>query len=100
MARNSSPAPATGRARDRKQLLRIVVGALAGANLIAAGLVLFPPGGSAESLERQLESLQSQAALKRATLARTREHAASVERGRAEGDKFLATYFLPRRTAY
>jgi hypothetical protein len=80
--------------------MRVILGVLAGANLIAAGLVLFPPGGSAETLERQLESLQSQATAKRATVARTREHAASVEKGRDEGDKFIATYFLPRRTAY
>ena len=102
MARSSSAgaASASRNARDHKKLMRIVLGALAAANLVALGLVLFPPGGSAETLEHQYESLQSQAAAKRATLARTREHAASVERGRAEGDKFIATYFLPRRTAY
>ena len=101
MARNSNSAvSAAGRARDYKFLMRVILGGLAAANLVAAGLVLFPPGGSAETLEHQLETLQSQATAKRATLARTREHAASVEKGRAEGDKFLATYFLPRRTAY
>jgi type IV pilus assembly protein PilO len=102
MARSSS-GPAAGiasKARDTKFLVRVVLGALLAANLVAAGFVLFPPGGSAESLERQLESLQSQATVKKAVLDRTREHAASVEKGRAEGDKFIATYFLPRRTAF
>jgi Tfp pilus assembly protein PilO len=102
MARNSNAPLASGSRTplDHKLIMRVILGALAAANLIAAGFVLFPPGGSAENLEHQLESLQSQAAAKRATLASTREHAASVEKGRAEGDKFLATYFLPRRTAY
>jgi Tfp pilus assembly protein PilO len=103
MARNSSTAPAAGaagRARDPKFLVRVILGALVAANLVAAGLVMFPPGGSAENLERQLESLQSQATAKKAMLKNTREHAASVEKGRAEGDKFVANYFLPRRTAY
>jgi Tfp pilus assembly protein PilO len=78
----------------------VILGTLVAANLVAAGLVMFPPGGSAENLESQLQQLQSQATGKRATLALTRQHASSVEKGREEGDKFIATYFLPRRTAY
>ena len=84
----------------RGQLVRIVLGVLLAFNLVAAGLVLYPAGGSAADLERQLASLQSQVAQQRALLERTREHAASVEKGRAEGDTFLGDYFLERRTAY
>jgi Tfp pilus assembly protein PilO len=79
---------------------RIVVGALVAVNLIAAGLVLYPPGGSADSLERQIADLQAKAAAGRALLESTRKHAASVEKGRMEGDEFLGGYFLERRTAY
>jgi Tfp pilus assembly protein PilO len=104
MARNSSASSGgatAGRApRDPKFLARVILGVLVAANLVAAGLVLFPPGGSAENLESQLQQLQSQATAKRATLALTRQHAASVEKGREEGDKFITTYFLPRRTAF
>jgi Tfp pilus assembly protein PilO len=104
MARSSSAlagAATAGRSpRDPKFLARVILGALVAANLVAAGLVMFPPGGSAENLESQLQQLQSQATGKRATLALTRQHASSVEKGREEGDKFIATYFLPRRTAY
>ena len=78
----------------------IVLGVLLVANLVAAGLVLFPPGGSAEELERQLGSLAIADAARRALLERTRQHAAAVEKGRTEGDKFLNEYFLARRTAY
>ena len=79
--------------------VRVLLGVLLAANLIAAGILLFPPGGSAEDLERELASLQSQATTKRALLEKTRQHAAAVELGRAEGDQFMGTYFLTRRAA-
>ena len=79
---------------------RLIVGALVALNLIAAGLVLYPPGGSADSLERQVADLQAKAVSGRALLESTRTHAASVEKGREEGDHFLDDYFLARRTAY
>jgi len=86
--------------RHPAQAVRIVLGALLALNLIAAALILYPPGGSAESLEAQFSSLQSQVAQRRALLERTRLHAASIEKGRSDGDKFLDEYFLARRTAY
>jgi Tfp pilus assembly protein PilO len=61
--------------------------------------LLFPPGGSAEDLEKQLASLQGQAVTKRALLEKTRQHVQAVELGRAEGDQFLSQYFLGRRAA-
>lgn len=85
--------------KDPKFLLRVLVGVLLAANLIAAGILLFPPGGSAEELEKHLASLQSQATTKRALLEKTRQHLAAVELGRAEGDDFLGNYFLSRRAA-
>src|SRR5260370_31891467 len=89
-----------GQLRDPKLIGRIVLGPLLAANLIAAGLVLFPPGGSAEELDRQYASLQSQLRAKQALVERTREHAGAVETGRGEGDKFLSEYLLPDRRAF
>jgi type IV pilus assembly protein PilO len=83
--------------RDPKLAVRIVLGILVAMNLAAAGLVLFPPGGSAEDLERQASSLESQVQARRVVLDRTREHAAAVQKGRAEGDRFLNDYFLASR---
>lgn len=97
MPRNFSPALPW---RDTRTILRGAVGALLLANLVAAGLVLFPPGGSAESLERQLATLSKEVADKQVVLDRSRQHAAAVERGKAEGDKFLNDYFLASRTAF
>ena len=79
---------------------RVVLGILLVANVAAAVLVLYPPGGSADELEQQRVSLEAQAATRRAQLAQTTRHAAAVEKGRSEGDKFLGDYFLARRTAY
>ena len=80
-------------------LLRALVGVLLAANLVAAGILLFPPGGSAEDLERQLAGLQAQTITKKALLEKTRKNVAAVELGRAEGDQFLSQYFLGRRAA-
>ena len=81
-------------------MVRALLGVLLLANLVAAGLVLFPPGGSAEELERQFVNLQSQVQARTAALEQTRQHAAAVEKGRSEGDQFLGIYFLPARTAF
>ena len=79
---------------------RIVLGVLIAANLVAAALVMYPPGGSADELEQQRASLEAQAKTRRAQLALTTQHAAAVEKGRSEGEQFLGDYFLARRTAY
>jgi Tfp pilus assembly protein PilO len=97
MPRNSKSA--SGGSRDPRLLVRIVLGVLVAANLAAAALELFPPGGSAEDLQRQMVSLQSQISSNQALLERTRQHLAAVEKGRNEGDRFLSGYFLARRTA-
>jgi Tfp pilus assembly protein PilO len=97
MPRNSNR---NGNWRDPRMLIRVLAGILAAANLVAAAFIVFPPGGSADSMERQLATLQSQVTSQRAQLVRTREHAAAVEKGRSEGDEFLGDYFLSRRTAY
>jgi len=98
MVRNGAPGAAR-QFTDTKVMLRALVGVLLAANLIAAGILLFPPGGSAEDLEKELASLQSQATTKRALLEKTRQHLAAVELGRAEGDDFMGNYFLSRRAA-
>src|SRR5665213_3042059 len=79
---------------------RIALGVLLLATIGAGWIVMYPPGGSADELQRQLAALESQTASRRALLVSTRQHVAAVEQGRAEGDKFLSQYFLARRTAY
>ncbi len=79
---------------------RIALGVLLLAAIGAGWIAMYPPGGSAEELQRQLAALELQTATRRTLLASTREHVAAVEQGRAEGEKFLNQYFLARRTAY
>ena len=101
MPKNSSgQGPGTRGQGPGARALRIVLGVLIAANLIAAGFVMYPPGGSADDLERQLADLQSRATANRTLLASTHQHVAAVEKGRVEGDQFLDGYFLARRTAY
>ena len=105
MPRNSSQRPGArgqgpgGQSRDLTRRIRIILGALLALNLIAVGLVLFPPGGSADDLEREIATLQSQVTQKRALLERSRLNAAAIEKARKEGDRFLDSYFLNRRIA-
>jgi hypothetical protein len=90
---------AGGQAQDLKRNFRIALGVLLALNLIAAGLVLYPPGGSADDLESELASLQTQVMQKRALLERTRFNVVAIEKARGEGDQFLDNHFLTRRTA-
>jgi type IV pilus assembly protein PilO len=90
----------TGGQRDLKFWVRVGIGALLGLNLVALYFTLFPMGGSADDLDRQLSSLRSQLAQKRVALERSRRIGGNVEKGRSQGDKFLDQYFLARRTAY
>jgi hypothetical protein len=95
----SSSAKRLTKSRDPRFVVRVILGTLLAANVIAAGVLLFPPGGSADDLARQMATLQSQVESKRAMLEQLRQHAAAVEAGRSEGDKFIADYFLPLRTS-
>lgn len=79
--------------------LRGLIGVLLLANVVAAGILMFPPGGSAEDLDKELATLQSQVQTKRVLLEKTRQHVSAVELGRSEGDEFLGQYFLSRRAA-
>jgi len=88
-----------GGQRDPKLIVRVVVGALLAANLVATALVLFPPGGSAEDLQREATTLQAQLSANQPLLERTRQHLAAVEKGRDSGEQFLSGYFLSSRTA-
>src|SRR4051812_33787020 len=100
MAKNSKfKAPVTAEPTNKAQIARIVLGVLVLLNLIAAGLVLYPPGGSAEALEEDLVRFQAQVKQSRTRLEETRKHALAVEKGRGAADEFLTKYFVPRRSA-
>ncbi len=81
-------------------LPRLIVLVLLGLNLVAAWFVYQPIGGSAEEIEAQLSALRNQARERKSSLERTKKLTANMDRGRNEGDQFLAGYFLSRSTTY
>ena len=97
MARNNKTN--TSSKRGAAQIARIITGVLLVANLFAACLVLYPPGGSQEALEEDLVRLQRQVKQAKARMEETRQHALAVQKGRTDADQFLTQYFIPRRVA-
>jgi len=100
MAKNSKIKAPTAAARTNKaQIARIVLGVLLLLNLVAAGFVLYPPGGSAETLEQDLARFQGQLKQSKARLEETKRHADAVAKGRGAADDFLGKFFIARRLA-
>jgi hypothetical protein len=83
-----------------RALIRLGLGMLVAANLVALYFVIRPMGGSTQELAQQALDMHSAIRQQEGILDRTRQLASKVESGRGEGDKFMSNYFLPRRTAY
>ena len=89
-----------GRPSNPRSVIRLILGVLAAANLVAGYFVLRPPGGSSQELAQQAVEMRAQIRQQQGTLDRTRLMVGKIEIGRGEGDKFMSKYFLPRRSAY
>jgi Tfp pilus assembly protein PilO len=88
-----------GARRDPRRAVGYTLGVLAAANLVAAYFVYAPPGGSAEDLESQLSTMQVQVQRETAGIAQLRALVKKVQTTRSEQDRFVARYFMDRRTA-
>ena len=84
--------------KDPRVAVRIVLGVLVVANLVAALIVFRPWGGSAEDLNRQQFQLRQQLTAAEKHLGQSKVIVEKVERARKEGDQFLARYITERRT--
>jgi hypothetical protein len=80
-------------------LMRLGVGLLLAANLVAGFFVLRPIGGSPDELRQQALEMRLQIRQQQNALDRLRLLSGKVEIGRGEGDQFMSKYFMPRRTA-
>src|ERR1700683_163412 len=80
--------------------IRLALGVLLAANLVAAYFVVRPVGGSAQELSQQALEMHSQIRQQQGVLDRTRLLVSKIASGRGEGDHFMSSYFLPRRQAY
>ncbi len=77
---------------------KIAIGALVLANLAAFFFLVKPVGGSASDLETQLANLQMQIKRQQLSLRTARDLVGKMEGARGEHDRFMATYFMDRRT--
>jgi len=78
--------------------MRLVIGVLLIANLVAAAVAFKPFGGSAEDVRREQQSLNAQLTHAQQQLATSRQLVDKVQRARAEGDQFLSKYFTDPAT--
>lgn len=86
--------------KEPRVLVRIGLGLLLVANLVAAGYAfnLFAP--SPQALNQRLLSAQSELQAAQTRLRRSRAIATSIGKGKAESDTFLANYFTTRRNTF
>ncbi len=80
--------------------IRIALAVLLVANLVAAAFVLHIAGTSPEALNQALTVALSQRQAEQARLSRSRSLNASIDTGKAEGERFLASYMTSRRHTY
>ena len=85
--------------RDPRLAMRIVIGVLLAANLVAAIIAFKPFGGSADDLRREQDGLRSRLSQLRNSLKSSQLIQAKVETARNSGDDFMSKYFLDSRTA-
>ncbi len=85
--------------RDPRTVARVVLGVLTAANVIAAIAAFRPWADSVETLETQSNDLRKQHTQNRQQIDRLKLLTGKSEKARLEGDRFLAGYFLTRRTA-
>src|SRR5690349_15914308 len=84
--------------RDPRVMMRALIGLLRAANLVAAALAFNPCGGSADDLTREESELRTHLTALQARVAADRKLVDKVQAARKEGDQFLASYFMDRRT--
>jgi hypothetical protein len=83
--------------KEPRVLVRIGLGLLLAANLVAAGYALNIFGPSPEALNQSLAAAESRLQSDQARLNRSRVLTSNIGRGKSESDTFLATYFTNRR---
>jgi Tfp pilus assembly protein PilO len=83
--------------KDPRVGMRVVLGVLLLANMVAAVFAFKPFGGSVDDLRRDRSVLHQQLAQLQAQVAKSKRMVEKVETARREGDEFLAKYFTDRR---
>jgi hypothetical protein len=86
--------------KDPRTLVRVGLGLLLLANLIAVAFAFHLVGPSPQALDQQLAASRAQLQAGQLRLKRSRLLAANIQKGKTEGDRFIATNFTDRRYTY
>ena len=86
--------------RDTQVRIRLVLGSLLVANLVAAAFAFHLFDESPQQLGSRLLTMRQQILLQLKKLNHTRQLAGKVDRGREEDAKFINTYMTSRRSSY
>lgn len=86
--------------KDPRVIMRVIIGVLLAANLVAAIVAIKPFGGSADDLRREQADLRRRLAAMQQRLATSKHLVDKAEGARRDGDDFIGNYFTDRRTAY
>jgi type IV pilus assembly protein PilO len=86
--------------KEPQVLVRIVLGILLAANLVAAAMAFNVFGPSPQTLNQALIAANARLQADQARLTRSRLLTSNIGKGKAESDTFLASYFTSRRTTY
>jgi type IV pilus assembly protein PilO len=92
--------PSAGSITDPKFVVRLCLGILLTANLVAAGFAFHVFDASPEALQQRLAGTLSQRQAEQAGLLMSRALAANIDRGKNDGERFLSTYMTSRRITF
>jgi Tfp pilus assembly protein PilO len=85
--------------KDPRVMMRVIIGILLTANLVAAVIAFKPFGGSADDLRSQQQALSTRLSKMQTQLAKSKQIVEKVHLARTEGDEFLKEYFMDVNTS-
>ena len=97
---NAPNMPSLSALKDTQVRIRLLLGVLLVANLVAAAFAFHLFDDSPEQLARQVQNTRQQVLAAVVKLNHTRMLAGKVDKGRDEGNRFISTYMTSRRATY
>jgi Tfp pilus assembly protein PilO len=91
-------AAAPGSGRNPRLVARLILAVLVVVNLVAAAILLKPWEGSVGSLTERVATVRRELNQKKVAVERLRRIVSKVQAARTDGDKFMDSYLLDRRT--
>lgn len=90
----------SGNWKEPRAFMRLIMGVLLAANLVAAAFAFHLFGRSSDEVAQELSTAQTNLVQQRTKLNRTRQITGKVETARSQGDQFLASFMTPRRKTF